>query len=190
VQVYCGVGSSAFGGIVEPIFLTHRTHFGVYQVKNWPKHGPSMKNRPVSHVKYRYIAIKILVPPWPLKSIAPGGTSLPLNARFDQTRGTGEIATRIVLQKYITITYYKIRMQTMNAATLSFRAPPEFAEQTKALARALSMSASDYVREAVREKNERAIKDRMVFLSRQLSAQHLAENLSMDGSVGDDLGQN
>ena len=77
----------------------------------------------------------------------------------------------------------------MSATTLSFRAPTEFAEQTKTLARTLSMSASDYVREAVREKNERAIRDRMVFLSRQLSALHLAENLSMDGSLGDGLGQ-
>lgn len=77
----------------------------------------------------------------------------------------------------------------MGAATLSFRAPSEFAEQTKTLARALSMSASDYVREAVREKNERAIQDRMVFLSRQLSAQHLAENQALDGSMGDGLGQ-
>ena len=77
----------------------------------------------------------------------------------------------------------------MNATTLSFRAPSDFAEQTKALASALRMSASDYVREAVREKNERAIKDRMVFLSRQLSAQHLAENQVMDGSLGDGLGQ-
>ena len=75
----------------------------------------------------------------------------------------------------------------MSAATLSFRAPTEFAEQTKTLARTLSMSASDYVREAVREKNERAIRDRMVFLSRQLSAMHLVENLSMDGSLGDGL---
>ena len=75
----------------------------------------------------------------------------------------------------------------MSATTLSFRAPLEFAEQTKTLARTLSMSASDYVREAVREKNERAIKNRMVFLSRQLSALHLAENLSMDGSLGDGL---
>jgi hypothetical protein len=75
----------------------------------------------------------------------------------------------------------------MSAATLSFRAPAEFAEQTKALASALGMSASDYVREAVREKNERAIKARMVFLSKQLSAQHLAENQAMDASVGDGL---
>ena len=77
----------------------------------------------------------------------------------------------------------------MSAATLSFRVSAEFAEQTKILARTLSMSASDYVREAVREKNERAIKNRMVFLSRALSAQHLAENQSMDGSLGDGLGQ-
>jgi hypothetical protein len=77
----------------------------------------------------------------------------------------------------------------VSATTLSFRAPAEFAEQTKTLARTLSMSASDYVREAVREKNERAIKDRMIFLSGQLSAQQLAENLSMDGSLGDGLGQ-
>jgi hypothetical protein len=77
----------------------------------------------------------------------------------------------------------------MSATTLSFRAPADFAEQTKALARVLSMSASDYVREAVREKNERAMKDRMVFLSRQLSAQHLTETVAMDGSLGDGLDQ-
>ncbi len=75
----------------------------------------------------------------------------------------------------------------MNPTTLSFRAPTEFAEQTRALARALSMSASDYVREAVREKNERTIRARMVFLSTQLSQQHLAENQAMDASVGDGL---
>jgi hypothetical protein len=85
--------------------------------------------------------------------------------------------------------YYKFKVQNVSATTLSFRAPAEFAEQTKTLARTLSMSASDYVREAVREKNERAIKDRMIFLSGQLSAQQLAENLSMDGSLGDGLGQ-
>jgi hypothetical protein len=75
----------------------------------------------------------------------------------------------------------------MSPTTLSFRAPGEFAEQTKALARAMSMSASDYVREAVREKNERSLKERMMFLSKQLSAQHLVENQAMDGSVGDGL---
>ena len=48
-------------------------------------------------------------------------------------------------------------------------------------------AGADYVREAVREKNERALKDRMVFLSKTLSAQHLAENLAMDGSAADGL---
>jgi hypothetical protein len=76
----------------------------------------------------------------------------------------------------------------MTTATLSFRAPTEFAEQTRTLARALSMTASDYVREAVREKNERSLKTRMVFLSGQLSARHLAENREMNGSTGDGLG--
>jgi len=75
----------------------------------------------------------------------------------------------------------------MSTATLSFRAPAEFAAQTKALAQAFNMSSSDYVREAVREKNERALKERMVFLSKQLSARHLAENQAMDASTGDGL---
>ncbi len=75
----------------------------------------------------------------------------------------------------------------MNTATFSFRAPVEFAEQTKAMAQAAHMSSSDYVREAVREKNERALKERMTFLSRQLSARHLAENKALDASTGDGL---
>ncbi len=75
----------------------------------------------------------------------------------------------------------------MITATLSFRAPPDLAAQTRALARAFNMSSSDYVREAVREKNERALKDRMVFLSGALSARHLKENESMDASSGDGL---
>lgn len=75
----------------------------------------------------------------------------------------------------------------MTAATLSFRAPSEFAEQTKTLAKAMHMTSSDYVREAVREKNERMLKERMVFLSAQLSARHLTENQSMDAATGDGL---
>ena len=75
----------------------------------------------------------------------------------------------------------------MTAATLSFRAPASLAEQTKALAQALNMSSSDYVREAVREKNERAMKARLVFLSKQLRTQTLEENQAMDASSGDGL---
>ena len=75
----------------------------------------------------------------------------------------------------------------MTATTLSFRAPSDFANQTRALAKAMHMTSSDYVREAVREKNERALKNRMVFLSAQLSARHLAENRAMDAATGDGL---
>jgi predicted transcriptional regulator len=75
----------------------------------------------------------------------------------------------------------------LSATTLSFRAPAEFAEQTKALAQAFNMSSSDYVREAVREKNERTLAQRMAFLSQELSARHLAENTAMDAATGDGL---
>jgi hypothetical protein len=86
-----------------------------------------------------------------------------------------------------TILFYIYEVQTMSAATLSFRAPQDFAEQTKALASVFNMTSSDYVREAVREKNERVLKERMVFLSKTLSARHLAENESMDVATGDGL---
>ena len=75
----------------------------------------------------------------------------------------------------------------MTAATLSFRATSEFAEQTKSLAKLFRMPSSEYLREAVREKNERVLKDRMTFLSKQLSSQHLLENEAMDAATGDGL---
>ncbi len=75
----------------------------------------------------------------------------------------------------------------MTATTLSFRAPLDFAEQTRKLASVFNMTSSDYVREAVREKNERVLRERMVFLSQQLAASSLAENQSMDAASGDGL---
>ena len=75
----------------------------------------------------------------------------------------------------------------MKTVTLSFRAPAQLAAQTKALAKAFSMSSSDHMREAVRKKNERALKDRIVFLSSRLSARHAKENRAMDASTGDGL---
>ena len=76
----------------------------------------------------------------------------------------------------------------MNAATLSFRASAEFAEQTRSLATLFNMPSSEYLREAVREKNERVLKDRMAYLSKQLSGKHLLENETMDAATGDGLG--
>ena len=75
----------------------------------------------------------------------------------------------------------------MAANTLSFRAPQEFAEQTKRLASLFNMPSSEYLREAVREKNERVLKELMVFLSEALAAQSLAENQAMDTATGDGL---
>ena len=75
----------------------------------------------------------------------------------------------------------------MSTVTISFRASSEFADQTRSLAQLFNMPSSEYLREAVREKNERVLKDRMVFLSRQLSAKHLLENEAMDASSGDGL---
>jgi hypothetical protein len=76
----------------------------------------------------------------------------------------------------------------MSVTTLSFRTGTDFAEQTKQLAVASNMSSSDYVREAVREKNERVLKDRMILLSKTLSERHRAENQDMDAATGDGLG--
>ncbi len=75
----------------------------------------------------------------------------------------------------------------MNASTLSFRASTEFAEQTRSLASLFNMPSSEYLREAVREKNERVLKDRMTYLSKQLSGKHMLENEAMDGATGDGL---
>ena len=75
----------------------------------------------------------------------------------------------------------------MPAVTISFRASSEFADQTRSLAQLFNTPSSEYLREAVREKNERVLKDRMVFLSRQLSAKQLLENEAMDASSGDGL---
>ena len=75
----------------------------------------------------------------------------------------------------------------MSATTLSFRAPTEFAEQTKALASLFNMPSSEYLRDAVREKNGRMRKEHMTHRSKQLSARHLLENEAMDASTGDGL---
>ena len=75
----------------------------------------------------------------------------------------------------------------MSATTLSFRASAEFAEQTKALANLFNMPSSEYLRDAVREKNERMLKERMTHLSKQLSARHLLENEAMEATTGDGL---
>lgn len=71
--------------------------------------------------------------------------------------------------------------------TLSFRTTSEFVEQTHSFANMLGLKNSEYVREAVREKNERVMAERLTALSRKLSAKHLALNESIEGSLGDGI---
>lgn len=75
----------------------------------------------------------------------------------------------------------------MHAATLSFRAGDEFAEQTRALASLLGLKSSDYIRQAVQEKNEQVMAQRMAMLSKALSADHLSLNESLEDSLEDGL---
>jgi pantoate kinase len=75
----------------------------------------------------------------------------------------------------------------MHATTLSFRAPEEFAEETRSFASMVGLKSSDYIREAVREKNERLMAERIGNLSRKLAAKHAAFNESTEESIADGL---
>ncbi|MDR2188685.1 MAG: hypothetical protein LBE62_11670 [Azonexus sp.] len=75
----------------------------------------------------------------------------------------------------------------MHAHTLSFRAPDDFVQETLAAAARAGLKKSDYVRQAVREKNERTIAEHIAALSRELSAEHLTFNETLDGAITDGL---
>jgi predicted transcriptional regulator len=75
----------------------------------------------------------------------------------------------------------------MHATTLSFRAGDDFAEQVRSLASSLGIKSSDYIRQAVSEKNARVMAQRIAALSKELSAEHLAFNESLDESLEDGL---
>jgi uncharacterized protein (DUF1778 family) len=75
----------------------------------------------------------------------------------------------------------------MHDTTLSFRVGEDFAEQTRALANIVGLKSSDYIRQAVREKNEQVMAQRIATLSKVLSTEHLVFNESLDDSVADGL---
>jgi hypothetical protein len=75
----------------------------------------------------------------------------------------------------------------MHATTLSFRAGNDLAEQTRALASSLGLKSSDYIRQAVCEKNAQLMAQRIALLSQELAAEHLAFNESLEGSLSDGL---
>lgn len=71
--------------------------------------------------------------------------------------------------------------------TLTFRASGEFAEQTRMFAKSADLALSEYIRDAVREKNERQIADRMRFLSRRLAAESVRINQEFEVTAGDGI---
>ncbi|MDL2358229.1 MAG: antitoxin of toxin-antitoxin stability system [Pseudomonadota bacterium] len=71
--------------------------------------------------------------------------------------------------------------------TMSFKVPQAFAEETKVLAKATNKQVSEYIREAVREKNERELAGRIRMLSERLSVKSRSENKSMEGALGDGI---
>lgn len=75
----------------------------------------------------------------------------------------------------------------MKASTLAFRAGEDFVEQTRTLANMLGLKGSDYLRQAVQEKNESVMAQRMAALSKELSSEHAAINQSLEGSLSDGL---
>ena len=75
----------------------------------------------------------------------------------------------------------------MRATTLSFRAGEDFAEQTRTLASSVGLKSSDYLREAVREKNERVLAERIAQLAQELAAEHLAFNQAIEDTLADGL---
>ena len=75
----------------------------------------------------------------------------------------------------------------MHATKLSFQAGQDFAEQTQSLAISIGLKRSDYIRQAVSEKNAQVMAQRIAMLSRELATEHLSFNESLEGSLADGL---
>ena len=63
----------------------------------------------------------------------------------------------------------------------------DFVEQTEACTKATARSFSEYIREAVREKNQRQTADRIKFFVPKFSAEAEAVNEEFDATTGDSL---
>ena len=73
------------------------------------------------------------------------------------------------------------------AITLSFRTETAFADATALLAKFKGQNRSAYIEQAIREKNERTMAERIAFLSQALAAQSLATSEELDGTLEDGL---
>lgn len=75
----------------------------------------------------------------------------------------------------------------MAISTLSFRIAEPLADEARRLATAAEISLSDYIRDAVREKNARMVAEHIAELSRALSADHQAEAETLAGTLGEGI---
>ena len=71
------------------------------------------------------------------------------------------------------------------AMTLSFRVNPAFIEQISSAAKIVHQNRSDYIKQAVSERNESILAERVAFLSKKLSAQSLTVCEEMGAAAGD-----
>ena len=69
----------------------------------------------------------------------------------------------------------------------SFRVTKPFVDETTQSAKLAGLSRSEYARRAIEEMNRRVMRERIAMLSKQLSAQSLAENEALDDSTADGL---
>ncbi len=72
---------------------------------------------------------------------------------------------------------------------VTFRASGELVEHAKLFAKSGDQRMSEYIRDAVREKNERNLAQRMRFLSGRLAAESVRVNDELDIAVGDGIAQ-
>ena len=67
--------------------------------------------------------------------------------------------------------------------TLSFGAEPAFIEQISSAAKIVRQNRSDYIKQAVSERNERILAKRIAILSKNLSTQSLTVCEEMSAAV-------
>ena len=75
----------------------------------------------------------------------------------------------------------------MSQIAVTFRADRALAAAAEQLAAAHGLSKSDYLRQALEEKNQRMLAGRIAFLSNALRERARAEAQSMESSAGDGL---
>lgn len=74
-----------------------------------------------------------------------------------------------------------------NQPLFSFRVTESFVDTTTQHAKLTGLNRSEYARQAIEEKNHQVMEERIRLLSKQLSAQSLAVNQTLDDTVSDGL---